>query len=177
MMTGGADLDRAVGQIAALLRDRHSLAPDQADDFAMFTPVQVQEMVASTDRVFSVFLPVVAGASLLIAALVVATLMLMTVNERRAEIGLRRAIGARARDIRLQFLTEAATITTVAGALAIAVSYGILSFLSSHAIRPGVSLPWGVAAIGLGTAVAVGVTAGIAPARRAAALDPAHTLR
>jgi putative ABC transport system permease protein len=177
MMTSGADLDRAVGQIKTLLRGRHSLAPDQADDFAMFTPVQVQEMVASTDRVFSVFLPVVAGASLLIAALVVATLMLMTVNERRAEIGLRRAIGARARDIRLQFLTEAATITTVAGALAIAVSYGILSFLSSHAIRPGVSLPWGVAAIGLGTAVAVGVTAGIAPARRAAALDPANTLR
>jgi putative ABC transport system permease protein len=57
------------------------------------------------------------------------------------------------------------------------VSYGILWFLSSHAIGPGVSLPWGVAAIGLATAVAVGVTAGIVPARRAAALDPAHTLR
>jgi putative ABC transport system permease protein len=176
-MTPDAYLDQGVLDIGSLLRRRHSLGPDEPDDFALFTPVQVRQAAAGTNRVFAVFLPVAAAISLLVAALVVATLMLMTVTERRAEIGLRKAIGARARDIRLQFLTEAAAVTTLAGLFAIVASYGILWFLSSHAINPGATLPWGVAATGLGTAILVGIVAGVAPARRAASLDPATTLR
>ena len=177
MMTPDANLDQGVIDIGSLLRRRHSLGPDEPDDFALFTPIQVRQAAASTNRVFAVFLPIVAAISLLVAALVVASLMLMTVTERRAEIGLRKAIGARARDIRLQFLTEAAAVTTLAGLFAIGASYAILWFLSSHGINPGATLPWGVAATGLGTAILVGIVAGVAPARRAASLDPATTLR
>jgi putative ABC transport system permease protein len=175
-MAPETDLDLAVLEIGDVLRRRHALAPDAFDDFAMFTPVQVREAVASTNRLFAVFLPLLAGLSLVVAALVVATLMLMTVNERRSEIGLRKAIGARVRDIRLQFLVEAAAVTTLGGLLAIAASYSILWVMALHG-EAAAGLPWGVAATGLGSAILVGIVAGVAPARRAAALDPVATLR
>jgi putative ABC transport system permease protein len=175
-MAPETDLDLAVLEIGDVLRRRHALAPDAFDDFAMFTPVQVREAVASTNRLFAVFLPLLAGLSLVVAALVVATLMLMTVNERRSEIGLRKAIGARVRDIRLQFLVEAAAVTTLGGLLAIAASYGILWAMALHG-EAAAGLPWDVAATGLGSAILVGIAAGVAPARRAAALDPVATLR
>lgn len=176
-MATGADFDRGVSAIGSLLRQRHSLNADEPDDFAIFTPLQIQQVAASTNRIFGVFLPLAASVSLVIAALIVATLMIITVNERRTEIGLRKAIGARARDIRLQFITEAAAITGLAGLLAIVASFGVLWFLSSHGINPAARLPWPVAGLGLGTAVVVGVVAGIVPAQRAATLDPTLTLR
>jgi putative ABC transport system permease protein len=170
------DLEPAVLAIEGLLRERHALAEDEPNDFSMITPIQVREMVGSMNRVFTLFLPIIAGVSLLIGAIVVANLMLMGVNERRSEIGLRKAVGARGRDIRMQFLLESSLVTVVGGLLAIVVAAGALAFIAQMMEISSI-MPWEAATLGLGAAVFVGLIAGVAPARRAAALDSATTLR
>lgn len=176
LLAEGIDPDATVDQVRQLLRARHALGPGQDDDFGLYTPVQVRQIVRSTNRVFTVFLPLVAALSIAIGGLVVANLMLMTVHDRRAEIGLRRALGARAQDIRLQFIAESAAVTGVGGVLAIAAGYGVLLVLGRTS-GVAVGIPWGPALFGLGCAIAVGLIAGVAPARRAANLDPVAALR
>ena len=176
MLSDGIDPDSTTGRIRELLRARHGLGPGQEDDFGLFTPVQVRQMVRATNRVFTVFLPLIAALSIGVGGLVVANLMLMTVHERRGEIGLRRAIGARPRDIQLQFLAESAAVTGVSGLLAVMTGFLVLQLLG-HLSGTPVGVPWGPALLGLGCAVLVGVAAGVAPARRAAALDPVTALR
>ena len=114
-----ADLEATVETIETLLRERHGLTPTEANDFRMFTPMQVQQMVASANTTFGVFLPIVALIAIVAGGVVVANLMLLSVNERRSEIGLRKAIGARTRDVWWQFVLEATAVTTVGGLLAI----------------------------------------------------------
>jgi putative ABC transport system permease protein len=172
----GTDLDGVVRAAGDILRQRHAIGPDQLDDFSMFTPVQVQQAVRSANTTFTRFLPLVAALSIGIGALVVANLMLVTVQERRAEIGLRKAIGARNADIQLQFLAECAAVTGLGGLAAVGVGYGLMALASA---RHGtvMTMPWEVALLGFVIAVAVGIASGILPARRAAQLDPVQTLR
>ena len=172
----GTDLDATVLAIEGMLRERHVLADEMPNDFSMITPVQIQEMVESTNRIFTLFLPLLAGVSLLIGGIVVANLMLMGVNERRSEIGLRKAVGARARDVWVQFLLESALVTVAGGFLALAVSAVVLGVIGRFMEIPSI-MPWEAASLGLGAAVVVGLLAGVAPARRASAMDPVATLR
>ena len=102
-LTSGADPDAVMLQAADILRRRHGIGPGQEDDFSLFTPVQVQHMIQSSNRVFTLFLPLIAALAIVVGGIVVANLMFMTVHERRAEIGLRKAVGARARDIGCSF--------------------------------------------------------------------------
>jgi putative ABC transport system permease protein len=171
-----ADMDATTVAIRDILRRRHSLDPDQADDFHLFTPIQVQRMVRSSNRVFTLFVPLVAALSILVGGLVVANLMLMTVNERQAEIGLRQAVGARPRDIRLQFLAESAAVTGLGGLLAVGTGFIIVGLLA-HLTGTRPVMPWGPALLGVAAATAIGILAGVVPARRAAQLDPVQTLR
>ncbi len=171
-----AEIETSVAAIETLLRERHALAEDEPNDFSMFTPVQVQQMVGSMNRIFTLFLPIVAGVSLLIGGIVVANLMIMGVNERRAEIGLRKAVGARQKDIRLQFLLESSLVTMVGGVLALVVAVVALSFVSRAMDFENI-MPWQAAVLALAAAVLVGLVAGVTPARRAAALEPVSTLR
>lgn len=176
LLTAGSDLDAATVTAGEILRRRHGIGPGQEDDFSLHTPVQVQQMVRSSNRVFTLFLPLIAGLAILVGGIVVANLMFMTVHDRRAEIGLRKAVGARAGDIRLQFLTEAAAVTGLAGLFALVAGAGVLGMLGHLSGTPS-RMQWETALLGLGIAVAVGIVAGVAPARRAAALDPIQTLR
>lgn len=176
LVSDAGDLDGAVLAIEDLLRERHSLAEGEANDFSMITPTQVQEMVGSMNRVFTLFLPLLAGVALLIGGIVVANLMLMGVNERRSEIGLRKAVGANASDIRTQFFLESALVTLVGGVLALIVAAIVLYFVSRGMEIPSI-MPWQAALLGLGAAVIVGIAAGVLPARRASELDPVTTLR
>ncbi len=176
LVSDGELLDPAVLTITDLLRERHVLADDEPDDFSMITPTQVREMVGSMNRIFTLFLPLLAGVSLLIGGIVVANLMLMGVNERRSEIGLRKAVGARAKDIWVQFLFESSLVTVAGGVLALLVGAVTLGFISQGMEIPSV-MPWQAATLGLGAAVVVGLVAGVIPARRAADLDPVTTLR
>ena len=186
-----ADLDAVMLAVTDVLRPRHGLTDREPNDFQMITPVQVEGMIESGNRVFTLFLPIVAVVSIVIGGVVVANLMLMAVNDRRSEIGLRKAVGAKARDISAQFLIESAAVTTLGGVLALVLGFAVLRSMGSvtqiaqsigdpeteAAARVALSLPWDVALLGFGTAVAVGLLAGVLPARRAASLDPIETLR
>ena len=176
IVSPGTDFNRTEREIREILRRRHGLLPDQADDFSTHTPDQVRHMVHSANRVFAVLLPIIAGVAIVVGGLVVAALMLMAVHERRSEIGLRRAVGAMPRDIRLQFLVESAAVCTLAGVLAVLTGYVTLKAVVVHGgSAPG--MPWSAALLGLAIAVVVGVVAGVWPALRAARLDPVQTLR
>jgi putative ABC transport system permease protein len=172
----GADLDATVLAIESVLRARHRLAPEERNDFHIITPTQVREMVASSNATFGVLLPAVALVSIIAGGVVLASLMLLSVNERRAEIGLRKAIGARTRDVWWQFVLESTAITTVGGVLAIGLGILILQFVRLHGAAEFV-FPWSVTLIGLAIAILVGLLAGALPARRAARLDPVDALR
>lgn len=177
LVAADSDLSAVMADIEQVLRDRHSLPPGAESDFSMITPRQVQRMIESSNRVFTVLLPLLAGASLLVAGIVVANLMLMAVNERRAEIGLRKAVGARTRDVRFQLLVECAAVTLAGGVAGVALSWLGLVVARAHLVSLAGSMPWQAPIVGLGSALAVGLLAGVAPARRAAALDPVRTLR
>jgi putative ABC transport system permease protein len=175
VLTTGTDLDMAVLEIGDILRRRHGIGSDDPDDFAMFTPLQVQRTVGEANRVFTLLLPLIASISIVVGGLVVANLMFLTVNERRSEIGLRKAVGAREGDLRFQFLAESAAVTSLGGIVASAVAFVLVAVLSMHGLPA--AMPWAAAAGGIGISMLVGIVAGVAPARRAAALDPARTLR
>lgn len=177
LVAADRDLSAVMAGIEQVLRDRHSLPLGAESDFSMITPRQVQRMIESSNRVFTVLLPLLAGASLLVAGIVVANLMLMAVNERRAEIGLRKAVGARTQDVRFQFLVECTAVTLAGGVAGVASSWLGLVVARAHLVSLAGSMPWQAPIVGLGSALAVGLLAGVAPARRAAALDPVRTLR
>ena len=175
-------------QVAETLRELHRLAPTQQDeelhgeasgqrdDFTVMTPVQVQRMVGQAERIFFVFLPLIAGVSLVAGGVVAATLMLVAVNERVAEIGLRRAVGARPSDIRLQFLLESVVTTVGGGLLGLATGFVISQVIASR-MNLGDILPWRMVLLGIVLSSATGLLAGVAPARRAARLQPIDALR
>ena len=125
---------------------------------------------------FSLFLLLVTGISLLVGAIVIANIMFIAVNERRAEIGIRRAVGARQRDILVQFLMEAVSVATIGGILGI-----ILGLIGLKAVSGFMKLPtalmWQPIALALASAIIVGLIAGIQPAKRAANLNPIDALR
>jgi putative ABC transport system permease protein len=172
----GADLDATVLAIEDLLRRRHQLAPGEPNDFSMHTPTQVRQMVAASHSTFGVLLPIVAVIAIVASGVVVANLMLLAVGERRHEIGIRKAIGARTRDVWWQFVLEATAVTTLGGVLAIAAGMLILQYLKLHGAADFI-FPWPVTLLGLGIAMAVGLVAGALPARRAARMHPVDALR
>jgi len=176
LVTERADLDGTARAIGAVLRDRHALADGAPDDFATHTPVQARARMAEANRVFTLFLPLLAGVSIVVGGLVVSNLLVMGVSQRRGEIGLRRAVGARSRDISLQFLVEACVVTLSAGLLAVVAGALVLG-LSAHLHGTSGGMPWRAALVGLASSMVVGLAAGILPARRAAALDPVQALR
>jgi putative ABC transport system permease protein len=173
---GVRDMEPAAADIAGLLRERHNLAPGAPDDFRVTTPSEVTAMVEEMQGTFSLFLIVVAGIALLVGGVVVANIMLLSVSERRGEIGLRKAVGARARHIQGQFLLESVAVTFLGGI------GGVLLGLVGNLIMERFTgtpalLTWHVLAAGILFATVVGLAAGLHPARKAAAMAPVDALR
>jgi len=169
-------LEATAERVATMLRERHSVGPNDPDDFTLITPLEVRRMVARSNRVFSLVLPLVAGVALLIASFVVANLMLGSVNERARELGLRRAVGARAGDIVAQLVAETLVVTSAGGLVGIG-----LGLWGARVVEGLLELPpvvsWPALVIGVTASVVVGVLAAVAPARRAVAVDPVVVLR
>ncbi len=162
-----------------LLRRRHDLAPDDSDDFEIQTQ---DEILESTNTILAGVTGVVAGIvgiALLVGGIGIANIMLVSVTERTREIGIRKAVGARKRDVLVQFLIEAVTLALVGGALGIALGYGLgaLAIQLIPGDLPAAHVPFWAIALAAGFSALVGVISGIYPAGKAAALDPIESLR
>jgi putative ABC transport system permease protein len=119
----------------------------------------------------------IVGISLLVGGIGIMNVMLVSVTERTREIGLRKAVGARRRDILLQFLTEAVTLSIVGGGLGIALGYAFSALASLHPQMVDVVVPWWAVALGFGISAGTGVVFGLVPAVKAALLNPIDALR
>lgn len=171
-----AHADEMKTEIRSILRERHGLAAGQPNDFSIITATEIRRMVEQVQRVLFFYLPLVAAIALVVGGIVSASLMLASVNERVAEIGLRRALGARTQDIRLQFLLET-MITMLAGGLGgVTFGYAVAQLGASRMHLEGVN-PWMAAILGVLASSLVGLLAGVLPALRAAQLHPAEALR
>jgi len=171
-----SQMKTTAAQIIQILRERHFISTDELDDFTVITPEKVREIIAQMTNVFSVLLPLITGIALLAGGVVIAALMLITVNERTPEIGLRKALGARTKDILLQFIMETTVITAVGGFLGFLLGTAGQLLLVIKMKLP-VTVPWEAFILGLVFSTVIGMAAGIIPARRAASLEPVETLR
>lgn len=176
LVSDQADVETVTKEVVLALRARHALALGQPDDFTVINSVAVRQMVGRIERVVFLYIPLVTASSLLAALAVAASLMLSSVNERRAEIGLRRAVGALPADIRLQFVIETAA-TTLAGGSAGILLGGLMTALVAARLGASARLGPGAIALGLALSLLTGLLAGVLPARRAALLQPSDALR
>jgi putative ABC transport system permease protein len=169
-------LQEAMDDATLALRVTRRLTPSEEDNFGLFTSDTVLGLYQqATNGIFAVLVGVVA-LSLLVGGIVIMNIMLMAVSERTREIGLRKALGAKRRDIMSQILTEAVTLSTFGGLIGI-----VLGFVAAQAIAyftplPATLEPWSIV-LGIGLPAGVGLCFGAYPASRAARLDPIEALR
>jgi putative ABC transport system permease protein len=176
IMSDPTQASRLSDGIRQILRQRHALDTGQPDDFTILTPIDAQKEIGSIKKVLFLYLPLVAGIFLVVGGFVAASLMLVSVNERVGEIGLRRAVGAQPGDIRLQFLIETAATTLAGGLAGIALGY-LGARLGANKMHLQNILVWNAAFLGIAASTLTGLLAGLVPALRAARLNPADALR
>ena len=162
--------------IAILLRTRHQIAPGQDDDFFVRTAEEIADIRTAAMGTMTTLLAGIAGVSLIVGGIGIMNIMLVSVTERTREIGLRMAIGAKGRDVLLQFLVEAIALSLVGGGIGIALGFGMAEGLSRWMGWPA-KVPPNAVAMAFGFAAATGVFFGFYPARKAARLDPIDALR
>src|SRR5678815_4526519 len=169
-------IDQAVQDVGALLRERHRILPGLDDDFTIRNLKEVFEAQETSAQVMSILLGAIASVSLIVGGIGIMNIMLVSVTERTREIGLRQAVGAKTRDILLQFLVEAVTLSVLGGVIGIAVGL-TASVLISHFAQ------WSTEVSPLSILMAfvfsglVGVFFGYYPARKASFLNPIEALR
>jgi putative ABC transport system permease protein len=162
--------------ITETLRIRHKLVAGDPDDFTVRTQEEIASVRTQTARTMTVLLALIAGVSLVVGGIGIMNIMLVSVTERTREIGLRMAIGARGRDVLLQFLVEAVVISLLGGMIGIALGFALSFGIERFAQWP-TSIPVNWIGISFGFAAATGVFFGFYPARKAAGLDPIEALR
>ena len=163
-------------ELSDLLRQRHKIGPAKDDDFIVRTQQEISDTATATSKIMTVLLGSIAGVSLLVGGIGIMNIMLVSVTERTREIGVRMAVGARSRDILLQFLIEAVVLSILGGVIGIATGVGSSRLLAAN-------FGWATLVstdsimIAFVFSAAIGIFFGFYPARKAAQLDPIEALR
>jgi len=165
-----------LADLTLLMRERRNLVENEQNNFSVVDTRMIAETMSSSTRIMTSLLGTVAGVSLLVGGIGIMNVMLVSVTERTREIGIRLAIGARARDVMLQFLVEAVTLSWVGGLAGILLAYGLCHSLAKVVGAPFVFDPK-INLIAFVFSAAIGIIFGFMPARRAASLDPIEALR
>ncbi len=169
-------VEDAMNDATIALRIQRRLKPKQKDNFGMFTSDSILAIYHdATNKIFAVLVGVVA-LSLLVGGIVIMNIMLMVVTERTFEIGLRKALGAKRRDIMLQVLAESVTLSIAGGVIGTSLGFLVAWAISKLSPLPAAVELWSVA-LGIGITAVVGIVFGVYPAMRAARLDPIEALR
>jgi putative ABC transport system permease protein len=172
------ELDTIQSRISNVLRRQHHLKPGEDDDFKIQTAAQLAD---SIDQIFNVATAILGGIvsiALLVGGIGIMNIMLVSVTERTREIGILKSLGARRSDILLQFLIEAVGLSLLGGLIGLALGYGIgLMVVKLVPAFEGAYVPFWAVALSLSFSMGVGILFGIAPAAKAAALDPIEALR
>lgn len=172
----GADQDRVQGDIEDVLRTERKIRIGAEDDFRVRNLAEFVKTRNQTQETFGLLLGVLGGVVLLVGGIGIMNIMLVSVTERTREIGVRLAIGARQRDIMIQFLVEAVTLCLLGGVIGLAIGIGGVYFIAASGNLP-VMISFNLVAIAIGISAAVGIFFGFYPARRAAKLNPIDALR
>jgi putative ABC transport system permease protein len=172
----GASIDRVKEQITELMRERRHIAPTEEDNFQVLDTRQIAEMLTGTTRILTLLLGAVAAVSLVVGGIGIMNIMLVSVTERTREIGIRLAIGALEREVLLQFLIEAASLSAFGGLIGVVLA-AVVSALLARAIQVPFLFNPGINLLAFVFALAIGVVFGYVPAQRAARLDPIEALR
>jgi len=178
--TSADTVNQATEEVTQVLEQRHH-TPIGIDDFTIFSQKDILSIATTVTGVFTIFIGGIAGISLLVGGIGIMNIMLVSVTERTREIGLRKALGARKRDILVQFLTESSLLSLFGGVIGIGLGWGLalligrIAAATGNAFNPTVNL----SSILLATlfSAAVGLFFGIYPANRAAGLEPVDALR
>ncbi len=166
----------AAEQVKQLLHERHHIAPGMPEDFSVRIAEQMLGILTGSSQTLTLFLSIVAALSLLVGGFIVMNIMLISVSERTKEIGLRRAVGARRRDILLQFVLEAGAVTMAGGLIGVLLGVGG-ALVASRLLGWPAALSWPAIVGAVIFAGLVGLVFGVQPARKAAALHPVEALR
>ncbi|TDU81106.1 putative ABC transport system permease protein [Prosthecobacter fusiformis] len=172
----GTDADIIIDDITSLMRQRRTLQQNENDNFSIRDTRQLAETLSSSTQMMTSLLAAVAGVSLLVGGIGIMNIMLVSVTERTREIGIRLAIGARSREVLLQFLVEAVTLSSIGGVIGITLALGLCVSLAQLIDVPFL-FDTRINVIAFFFSTAVGIIFGYTPARRAARLDPIEALR
>lgn len=171
------NLDKVTAQIVTLLRRRHKLRATRSNDFHIRSQEAILEMVQGSNKVFEILLASVAGISLLVGGIGIMNIMMVTVRERTKEIGIRKAVGARNRDVLRQFLLESIMMCTIGGLLGVGFGCGASYAIGHYFKEFKTVIEMYSVLLSLGVASSVGIFFGWYPASRAAKLDTIEALR
>jgi putative ABC transport system permease protein len=176
LIRGTDQVAPAAENVKQLLRERHHIPAGLPDDFSARIAVQMLGVFTGTSQTLTLFLSIVAALSLLVGGFIVMNIMLISVSERTKEIGIRRAVGARRRDILVQFILEAGAVTTAGGLVGVVL--GVAGALAASRVMGWpAAISWPAIAGAVVFAGIVGLIFGVQPARKAAGLHPVEALR
>ncbi len=172
----GVPRQQLINEVQEVMRARHRLKVDQENDFDILTSDTIMNIFDQFTRAIFLALVVISSIALMVGGIGVMAIMTISVTERTREIGIRKALGARRREILWQFLLEAVFLTSIGGLLGIALG-SLIGLVVHLAAGFPVSLPWWSFAIGIGFSASVGIFFGLWPAFKASRLDPIEALR